>query len=116
MMQQKPTMLASARFQPSPSLRWRNDVGAESHYIAILESRNPEVQGMRMFGSFNADLCALADWLAHSNIKTAAMESRRIYWILFFEILEERGLEVKLVNPCHMKNVPGCKSDMVDFQ
>ena len=39
-----------------------------------------------------------------------------IYWIPVFEILESRGFEVKLVNACHVKNVPGRKSDVLDCQ
>jgi len=39
-----------------------------------------------------------------------------VYWVPIFEILEERGLEVLLVNACHVKNVPGRKTDVVDCQ
>jgi transposase len=44
------------------------------------------------------------------------MESTGIYWIPLFEILEERGLEVLLVNARHVKNVTGRKSDVLDCQ
>ena len=44
------------------------------------------------------------------------MESTSIYWIPVFEILESKGLEVKLVNARHVKNVPGRKSDVLDCQ
>lgn len=37
-------------------------------------------------------------------------------WIPIYEILEERGLEVVLVNARHVKNVPGRKSDVLDCQ
>src|SRR3972149_1749575 len=37
-------------------------------------------------------------------------------WIPLFEVLEERGFEVKLVNPRHVKNVPGRKTDVLDCQ
>ena len=49
-------------------------------------------------------------------IKTVAMESTGVYWIPIFEILEERGVEVVLVNSRHVKNVPGRKSDVLDCQ
>jgi transposase len=35
------------------------------------------------------------------------MESTGVYWIPLYEILEERGGEVLLVNARHVKNVPG---------
>jgi len=44
------------------------------------------------------------------------MESTGIYWIPVFEILEYHGLEVRLVNARHVKNVPGRKSDVLDCQ
>jgi transposase len=44
------------------------------------------------------------------------MESTGVYWIPVFEILESRGLEVRLVNARHVKNVPGRKSDVLDCQ
>ena len=40
------------------------------------------------------------------------MQSTGVYWIPLYEILEERGLEVYLVNARHTKNLPGRKSDV----
>ena len=71
---------------------------------------------MREFSTFTDDLERLADWLIACGITTVAMESTGIYWIPVFEILESRGLEVKLVNARHVKNVPGRKSDVLDCQ
>jgi transposase len=39
-----------------------------------------------------------------------------VYWIPLHQILEERGLEVYLVNAQYVKNVPGRKSDVSDCQ
>ncbi|WP_225131463.1 MULTISPECIES: hypothetical protein [unclassified Bradyrhizobium] len=36
-----------------------------------------------------------------------ATESTGVYWIPVYEILEQRGSEVILVNARHAKNVPG---------
>ena len=44
------------------------------------------------------------------------MESTGVYWLPLFNILEERGFEVLLVNAHHVKNVPGRKSDFLDCQ
>ena len=44
------------------------------------------------------------------------MESTGVYWIPLFEILQERGFEVLLVNARHVKGVPGRKSDVTDCQ
>jgi hypothetical protein len=39
-----------------------------------------------------------------------------VHWNPIFEILEERGFEVVLVNARHIKSVPGRKTDVLDCQ
>src|SRR2546423_5758568 len=39
-----------------------------------------------------------------------------VYWIPLFQILEDRGFEVCLVNARHVKNVPGRRTDVSDCQ
>jgi transposase len=90
------------------------DVGSKSHFVAVPEGVDPEP--VREFSTFTDDLERLADWLISCGVTTVAMESTGIYWIPVFEILESRGLEVKLVNARHVKNVPGRKSDVLDCQ
>ena len=80
------------------------DCGSEAHYVAVPLERDPEP--VRSFKTFTADLHRLADWLGACKIKTVAMESTGVYWIPIFEILEECGFEVVLVNAQHIKNVP----------
>lgn len=45
-----------------------------------------------------------------------ALESTGVYWIALYEILEQRGLKVWLVDARQMKYVPGRKSDVQDCQ
>ena len=71
---------------------------------------------MQCFKTFTADLNRLADWLVSCGVKTVAMEATGVYWIPIYEILEERGLEVLLVNARHVRNVPGRKSDVSDCE
>ncbi len=89
------------------------DVGAGGHYVAIPPGRDPEGRDVREFGAFTADLYTLAEWLRRCGIKTVAMESTGVYWIPLFELLAERGFEVRLVDPRQLKNVPGRKSDVL---
>jgi len=90
------------------------DVGAYEHYVAVPEDRaDPPV---RRFEAFTSDLYQIADWLKECGIKTVAMESTGVYWIPLFQVLEERGFEVKLVNARQVKNVSGRKTDIVDCQ
>jgi transposase len=90
------------------------DIGATFHVVAVGEDRCDSP--VRSFRTFTSDLRELADWLAEVGIKTVAMESTGVYWIPVYELLEERGLEVLLVNARDVKNVPGRKSDVNDAQ
>ena len=90
------------------------DIGAESHFVAVSCDRSAEC--VREFKSFTEDLKELAKWLKECRITTVAMQSTGVYWIPLFDILESEGFEVRLVNPRHLKNVPGRKSDVLDCQ
>lgn len=90
------------------------DVGNSVHYAAVRPDRDPEP--VRRFECFTADLYRLADWLKTSGVKTVARQSTGVYWIPLYDILEERGFEVYLVNARHTKNLPGRKSDVQESQ
>ncbi|MFQ5705762.1 MAG: IS110 family transposase [Gemmatimonadales bacterium] len=90
------------------------DIGATEIYVAVPPDRDPEP--VRSFATFTPDLERLADWLEECGIRSVAMESTSVYWIPLFQILEQRGLEVCLVNARHVKNVPGRKTDVSDCQ
>jgi transposase len=90
------------------------DCGATSHWVSVPEDRDP--QPVQEFGTCTPELQRLAAWLVKCGIKTVAMESTGVYWIPLHEVLEERGLEVVLVNALHVHNVRGRKSDVKDCQ
>jgi transposase len=90
------------------------DVGNSAHYVAVRPDRNS--QPARRFECFTADLNRLADWLKSCGVKTVALQSTGVYWIPLYDILEERGFEVYLVNARHTKNLPGRKSDVQESQ
>jgi transposase len=90
------------------------DVGATEIYVAVPPDRDP--QPVRSFPTFTGDLRAMAAWLLQCRITTVAMESTGVYWIPPYEILEEAGIRVCLVNSRHVKHVPGRKSDVADCQ
>jgi transposase len=90
------------------------DVGGSEHWVAISPDRDPEP--VRRFGCFTADLREMARWLVERGVRSVAMQSTGVYWIPVFEVLEQQGLEVYLVNAQHTKNVPGRKSDVQECQ
>jgi len=90
------------------------DIGATEIFVAVPADRAAE--NVRSFPTFTQDLYALADWLKQCGVKTVAMESTGVYWIPLFQILEDRSIEVCLVNARHVKNVPGRRTDVCDCQ
>lgn len=90
------------------------DIGAASHFVAVPEDR--DAQPVREFAAYTSDLYQLADWLTTCGVKTVAMESTGVYWIPLFQVLEERGCEVRLVDARRVRNVSGRKTDVSDCQ
>ena len=90
------------------------DIGNESHYVAVPPDRNG--QPVRRFGCTTGELREMAQWLKQCRIQTVAMQSTGVYWIAVFDILEEAGFEVYLVNAKDTKNLPGRKSDVQESQ
>lgn len=90
------------------------DCGASEHYVAVPAGRDSE--SVRSFRTFTGDLHQLADWLQTCGVRSVAMEATGVYWIPLYEILEQRGFEVLLVNARHVKNVAGRKSDVLDCE
>src|SRR6516225_41828 len=90
------------------------DIGNESHYVAVPPSRDS--QPVQRFGCTTAELKAMAAWLKQCGIRTVAMQSTGVYWIAVYDILEQAGLEVYLVNARDTKKLPGRKSDVQESQ
>jgi transposase len=88
------------------------DIGSKMHMAAV----NPDSTDMpvRAFGTFTRDLHDLAAWFRSCGVTSVAMESTGVYWIPAFEILEQHGFHVILVNARYAKNVPGRKTDVSD--
>ncbi len=94
------------------------DIGASGHWVAVprhlAEAAGDEP--VREVGAMTDDLNALAKWLVDLGVDTVAVESTGVYWIPVFEVLEQHGLKVWLVDARQMKYVPGRKSDVQDCQ
>lgn len=88
------------------------DISPEVIYVAVDPGKDP--RPVRSFGTFTGELYRIANWLRGCGVRTVAMESTGVYWIPLFQVLEEYGLEVYLVNAQHYKNVPGRKTDVCD--
>lgn len=88
------------------------DIGSRMHMAAV----NSDITDapIRAFGTFTHDLHDLADWFKSHGVTSIAMESTGVYWIPAYEVLEQHGFDVILVNARYAKNVPGRKTDVSD--
>jgi len=90
------------------------DIGASEIVAAVPPGRCDEP--VRTFTSFTYGLRELRDWLLGCGVTTVAMESTGNYWVNCYDMLEEAGIRVFLVNAGHVKGVPGKKTDVCDAQ
>lgn len=90
------------------------DIGSASHFVAVPAGRDTEI--VKEFDCYTPDIHKMIGWLKKCNIKTVVMESTGTYWIPVYEMLEQAGFEVNLVDAHHVKNIRGRKSDVIDCQ
>jgi len=95
--------------------------GLDVHKDSVVASvhapgeHGPRQREVRTFGTTTPALLELADWLLANRITHAAIESTGVYWKPVFHVLES-VCEVVLVNPAHVKALPGCKTDVQDCE
>lgn len=83
--------------------------------VSLCEAAGGKRQQMRVFRTFTQDLLALADWLKECGVTHVAMEATSVYWRPVWAMLEGQ-FEQMLVNPQHIKAVPGRKTDTKDCE
>src|SRR5215470_6651924 len=83
--------------------------------IFITEPDGMVHKQIRTFSTMTVDLLALADWLGAFDVTHIALESTGVYWHPVYNLLEEQ-YSIVLVNPQHMKAVPGRKTDAKDCE
>jgi transposase len=71
---------------------------------------------VRRFVTFWRQLQKMAAWLAELGVSDAAMESTGVYWWPVGHALAGEQIEVCVCNAAHMRNVPGRKTDLRDWQ
>jgi transposase len=70
---------------------------------------------VRTYGTMTRDLRAMADYLQALGVTHVALESTGVLWKPVWNILDGR-FTLLLVNPRHVKQVPGRKSDVSDAE
>ena len=90
------------------------DIGSMLMMVAYSDQKGN--QCLLETDGFTESLNALAQTLKQSGVKQVAMEATGVYWYSVYEILEENGFQVTLINPKHFKNVLAQKTDVKDCQ
>ena len=86
------------------------DVGSEQLHVSVAGG-SPKV-----FGTTTGQLHEMRDWLKAQKVRSVAMEATGVYWLCPYEVLEQGGFEVVVVDGKYVKNLPGRKTDMKDCQ
>lgn len=86
------------------------DIGAKKVFVYV------EGQEVKSYFTFTEDFEAICCYLLKHKVETVAMEATGVYWNILYEILEEAGIDVWLVDGRQTKQVPGRKTDVKDCQ
>jgi len=102
------------------------DAHAKEHYVAVpvgappADFVNPEANlppFVRIFGTNTCDLEALASWLRQCAVTTVAVQATGVYHLPLVEVLQQRGIEVIIVDPRQTTHAPGRpKTDVLECQ
>lgn len=88
------------------------DVHKETFKVAACHEK--EAPEERTFGTFTKDIYAMRDFLVAQKIKHVVAESTGVYWKPMYRILTAAGIEVSIVNPARVKQMPMEKTDKKD--
>ena len=83
--------------------------------VMVSTSTEKAHKEVRSFGTMTDILLQLSDWLSGFGVTHVAMEATGVYWKPIWNVLEG-AFELLLVNPQHMKAVPGRKTDVKDAE
>jgi len=86
------------------------DIGAKKVFTSI------EGEPVVSHYTFTEDFYQLRDYLVSHNVTSVAMEATGVYWVILYDILEDAGIDVWLVDGRQTKQVPGRKTDVKDCQ
>lgn len=93
------------------------DVHKDTIVVCVLPPVGVEGKAVRKtYGTFRNELIRMRVWLKQLKVTEIAMESTGVYWRPVWNVLEEEGFRLLLVNPAQVKALAGRKSDGRDAQ
>jgi uncharacterized protein (DUF433 family) len=90
------------------------DVHKDSIFCAIYDGQ--VYSEVKEYETMTESIRKMGEYLQKEGVIHVAMESTSIYWIPVWDILEEMGFELILVNPFLIKQMPDRKSDVKEAQ
>jgi transposase len=90
------------------------DVGSMNMMVSYLDANG--IQVVKEYFAYTEELLAMAKELKSAGVIQVGMEATGVYWMSVYEILEQNGFHVTLVNARHYKNVSAQKTDVKDCQ
>jgi transposase len=96
------------------------DVHRDTVVVSIRRRRPKQADAVetRTFETFHDGLVAMSQWLEQHGAEVVGLESTGVYWQPIAREIQRRLPQVTLwlVNPLHVKKVPGRKTDVSDSQ
>jgi len=87
------------------------DVHKDTIFLCILAENSQTF--LKEYSTLTPDIESMRDLIKEQHVSEVAMESTGIYWIPIWRILQGH-VEMKLVNPYFIKQLPGRKTDVKD--
>jgi len=97
-----------------PQLERACGIDVHKNKITVCFYITGEKQKVKDYGAFTCDLEQIRDSILKQQIKDVIMESTGIYWIALCSVLTAAGINVRVVNPLFVKNMPREKTDKKD--
>ena len=90
------------------------DVGSMNMVVSYQDSEGK--QKVVEYTAYTEDLKKMGQLLINEGVEHLAMEATGSYWMSVYDILEDAGINITLVNARHYKNVTAQKTDVKDAQ
>lgn len=88
------------------------DIHKDTVVVCVLPPVGTEGEALhKTYGTFRNDLIRMRTWLKQLKVTEIAMESTGVYWRPVWNVLQDEGFRLLLVNPAQVKALAGRKSD-----
>lgn len=97
-----------------PQLKRACGIDIHKNKVSVCYYISNEMEEVKDYGTFTCELEQVRDDILKHQVKDVIMESTGVYWIALCSILMQSGIDVRVVNPKFIKNMPKEKTDKKD--